>query len=93
MCKGFYSKTNYFKWDNVFKNGPSKTCIRHPLKNLKWYDLFKQTILQIFLKTLSHKFYLVNSWIPCPIYIHVHMHINPNFYKYTYMQIFQLLGS
>ena len=24
-------------WDKVFKNGPSKICVRQPLKNLKWY--------------------------------------------------------
>ena len=33
----------------VFKNGPSKICVRQPLKNLK---------------TVFHKFYLVHSWIP-----------------------------
>ena len=27
--------------DKVFKNGPSKTCGRQPLKNLKRYDLLK----------------------------------------------------
>ena len=37
------------KWDKVFKNGPSKTCGRQPLKNLKEYGPLKQTIpLQIF---------------------------------------------
>ena len=40
-------------WDNVFKNEPSKICGRQPLKNLKWYGLYKQTMsLQIF-QTLS----------------------------------------
>ena len=29
-------------WDNVFKNEPSKICGRQPLKNLKWYGLFKR---------------------------------------------------
>ena len=29
--------------DKVFKNGPTKICGRQPLKNLKWYDLLKQT--------------------------------------------------
>ena len=29
------------KWDQVFKNGPSKICGRQPLKNLKWYGLPK----------------------------------------------------
>ena len=34
---------------NYSKNGPSENCGREPLKNLKWYGLFKQTIsLQIF---------------------------------------------
>ena len=54
-------------WDKVFKNGPSKTCVRQLLKILKGYGLLKQTIsLQIFkrlfpqillgplLHTLSH---------------------------------------
>ena len=27
------------KWDKVVKNGPSKICGRHPLKNLKGYGL------------------------------------------------------
>ena len=31
-------------WVEVFKNGPSKNCARQPLKNLKGYDLLKQTI-------------------------------------------------
>ena len=36
-------------WDKVLKNGPSKTCVRRSLKNLKRYSLLKQTIsLQIF---------------------------------------------
>ena len=44
----FYNMMCY-KWDNVFKNGPSKTCARQPLKNLKGYGLLKQTIsLQFF---------------------------------------------
>ena len=36
-------------WEQVFKNGTSKTCGRQPLKKLKGYGLLKQTIsLQIF---------------------------------------------
>ena len=31
------------KWDKVFKNGQSKICGRQPLKNLKRYDLLRQT--------------------------------------------------
>ena len=31
----------YFKWDKVFKDGPSKTCGRQPLKNLKGYGLLE----------------------------------------------------
>ena len=27
----------YYKWDKVFKKGPSKVCGRQPLKNLKGY--------------------------------------------------------
>ena len=41
------------------QNGPSKICGRQPLKNLMGYDL---------LKAVFHKFYLVHSWILCPIY-------------------------
>ena len=33
-----------YKWDKVFKNGPSKTCERQSLKNMKRYGLLKQTI-------------------------------------------------
>ena len=37
------------KWDKVFKDRPTKTCGRQPLKNLIGYGVFKQTIsLQIF---------------------------------------------
>ena len=31
----------YFKWDKVFKDGPSKTCGRQPFKNLKGYGLLE----------------------------------------------------
>ena len=37
------------KWNSVFRNGPSKICGRQLLKNLKWCDLFKQTISLQFL--------------------------------------------
>ena len=37
-------------WEKVFKNGPSKTCGKQPLKNLKGYGLLKQNSLN----TLSH---------------------------------------
>ena len=30
-----------YKWDKVFKNGPSKICERQPLKDLKGYGLLK----------------------------------------------------
>ena len=41
------SKTHYLsltknckhKWVNVFKNGPSKICVRKPLKNFSWSTL------------------------------------------------------
>ena len=33
----------------VFKNGPSRICLRQPLKYFNWYGLLRQTIsLQIF---------------------------------------------
>ena len=54
-------------WNKVFINGPSKICGREPLKNLRRYCVFQQT-LQIFLKAVFNKFYLVHSWILCPIY-------------------------
>ena len=47
----------YDTWVKVFKNGPSKICV----KKLKWYGHFKN-----FLKAVFHKFYLVHSWIPGP---------------------------
>ena len=31
-------------FETLFKNGPSKICGRQPLKKLKWYGLFKETI-------------------------------------------------
>ena len=38
-----------FKWDEVFKNRPSKISGQQHLKNMKWYGLLRQTIsLQIF---------------------------------------------
>ena len=46
-------------WDKIFKNGPSKVCGRQPLKNLKCSSDF--------LKAVFHKFYLVHSWVFCPI--------------------------
>ena len=52
-------------WVKVFKNGASKICGRQPLKNLKWHDLLSSN----FLKAVFHKFYLVHSWILCPIYL------------------------
>ena len=45
------------QWVKIFKNGPSKICGRHPLKNLKEY-----------LKAVFCKFYLVHSWILWPKY-------------------------
>ena len=44
------------KWVKVFKNGPSKICRRQPLKNLKWYGLFRQTISLQFFQTLFGQF-------------------------------------
>ena len=43
-------------WDKVFKNGPSKTCGRQPLENLKGYGLLKQTtsILEYFVPYISY---------------------------------------
>ena len=38
------------KWVKIFTNRQSKICGRKPLKNLKWYGLFKQIILLQILK-------------------------------------------
>ena len=44
-------------WVKVFKNGPSKTCGRQPLKNMKRCGLLRQTIsLQIFQRLSSANF-------------------------------------
>ena len=51
-------------WDKVFKNGPSKICGRHSLKDLKGNGLLKHIsdhISSNFLKAIFHKFYLVHS--------------------------------
>ena len=57
-------------WNKVFKNGPSEICGRQSLKNLKRYGLPKAGhIPSIFLKAVFHEFYLVHSWILCPIWI------------------------
>ena len=56
-------------WDKVFKNKPSKICRRQPLKHLKGYSLtWTDHTPKIFLKAVSHKFFLDHYWIPCPIY-------------------------
>ena len=59
----------YFKWDKVFKDGPSKTCGRQPLKNLKAYGLLEADHTPSnFLKAVFHKSYLIHSQILCPKY-------------------------
>ena len=35
------------KWDKVFKNGPSKTCGRQPLKNMKECGLLLSCLLRL----------------------------------------------
>ena len=53
-------------WDKEFQYIPSKICGRQPLKNLKQYGIFNQTIsLNNLLKVVSHKFYLVHLVIFC----------------------------
>ena len=32
----FFSFCYIIRWNKVFKNGPSKSCGRHPLKNFTW---------------------------------------------------------
>ena len=39
MCQIVKKKSNFFKWDKVFKSGASKTCGRQSLKNLNGYGL------------------------------------------------------
>ena len=43
----------HLKCDKVLKNGPSKTCGRHPLKNLKGYSLITDHIPSYFVKMSS----------------------------------------
>ena len=50
-------------WDKVFKSEPSKLCGRQPFKSLRGYGPYSFN----FLKAVFHKFYLVHSWILCPI--------------------------
>ena len=49
-----------------FNNGPSKTCGRQHLKDMKEYGLLKvdHTRSNV-LKAVFHKFYLVYSGTPC----------------------------
>ena len=67
-------------WFKVFKNGPSKSSGRQPLKKLKLVCLSRpyqaHYIISNFLKAVFHKFYLVHSWIPWPSYIQENLHIN-----------------
>ena len=67
LC-GFLLPFASYIWDNIFKNEPSKICGRQPLKNLKWYGLFKQMFLQCLIsnlfvvlkyETMMHLFVLV----------------------------------
>ena len=55
-------------WNKVFKNGASKICGRQLRKNLKWYGQPAYRITSDFLQAAFYKFYLVYSWILCPIY-------------------------
>ena len=49
-------------WEEVFKNGSSKTCERQPLKKLKGYCLPKADYTPSnFLEAVFHKFYLTHS--------------------------------
>ena len=56
-------------WGKLFKTGPSKICGRQVLKNLKGYGMLETDYTSSnVLKAVLHKFYLVHSWILCPIY-------------------------
>ena len=54
-----------YVWDKIFKKGPSKICGRQPLKNLEDYGPWRTP--SNFLKAVFHNFYLLHSWIHCPI--------------------------
>ena len=45
------------KWDNVFKNGPSKICRRQPLKK------FTCSILEYFVPNYGFRFYVIAEGI------------------------------
>ena len=45
-----FSANQHKIWDIVFKNGSRKICGRRLVNNLKWYGLFKHTILIQFFK-------------------------------------------
>ena len=47
-------------WDKVFKNGPSKICERHPLKNFTW------CILQHLVSFVLLKYGVLKSQPPMP---------------------------
>ena len=66
-------------WGKVFKNGPRKICRRQPLKNLKGPNI---------LKGVFHFFYLVHSWMLCPIYIVQHMYEQTFAMKKDFMFLF-----
>ena len=56
-------------WHKEFNSGPCKVCGGQPLKNLKGYGLLEEDHAPSnFSKAIRHKFYLVHSWILCPIY-------------------------
>ena len=61
--KHYQLRKCFYKWDKVFKNGPSKIFGRQPLKNLKGYGLPKADHNPSnFLKAVFQNFYLVHSW-------------------------------
>ena len=58
-------QSKYMKtWDKLFKNGPSKSCGRRPLKSLK-LQVCLDHFTSNFSKAGFHEFYLVYSQIPC----------------------------
>ena len=66
-------------WVKVFKNGSSKIFGRQPLKNVQWYGL---------LKAVFHKFYLIHSWIPWPMWMAVAEQDNSRIDKYRNFSFF-----
>ena len=63
--------TDQCSWDKVFKSGQCKFCGRQSSKKFKGYGLLQTISLEIFLKAVFYKIYLILSWILCPSFTSV----------------------